>query len=148
MSFSVPGQRAGERTGQLCRRVPVQTAPGGSHRIGKGQFELSIVFIACFTLLAFSLQVQVYDPSSTPQDPVKTFTKFRDRSYGGRLRRDGRLMAVGGEEGAARLFELDTKTQLRCFQGHSRAIRRCERWRENEGRVPKAVFFFQTGLHL
>ncbi len=64
--------------------------------------------------------------SSSSQEPVKTFSKFRERSHGGRLRRDGRLLAAGGDDGAVRLFNLATKTQLRIFQGHSRATRRTD----------------------
>ena len=69
-------------------------------------------------------KVQIFDPASSPQEPVKTLTKFKDLCFGGRLRKDGKLLAAGGEDGAVRLFDVATKSQLRCFQGHERATRR------------------------
>lgn len=69
-----------------------------------------------------SAKVQLYDPSS--HAVYKTFSKFRERSYGGRLRRDARLLAAGGDDGAVRLFDVESKSQLRSFEGHQGATRR------------------------
>lgn len=70
------------------------------------------------------MQVQVYDPET--HEASKTFSKFKDGSFGCRFRRDGLLLSCGTEEGELRLFDLATKTQLRSFKGHAGAVRRSD----------------------
>ncbi len=71
-----------------------------------------------------SAKVQVYDPAAAASagaasesdaaashEPVKTFSKFKERSHGARIRRDGKLLAAGGDDGA-----------VRCLQNHCRSM--------------------------
>ena len=50
----------------------------------------------------------------------KTLTKFNGAAFGGRFRKDGQLLCVGGEDGAVKVFDVNTKTLLRLLQ-HKRA---------------------------
>ncbi len=73
-----------------------------------------------------SAKVQLFDPARSQVEPLKTLTKFRSPCFGARVRRDGKLLSVGAEDGAVRIFDVATKTQLRCFEGHKRATKRLE----------------------
>lgn len=63
-----------------------------------------------------STRVQIYNPETN--DLHKTLAKFKEGAFGGRFRRDGKLLAAGTDEGQVKVFDLATKTQLRSFKGH------------------------------
>ena len=70
-----------------------------------------------------STRVQIFNPATNQVH--KTLTKFRGGAYGGRFRKDGRLLCVGGEAsisggGAGALvmvFDVASKTLLRLLKG-------------------------------
>lgn len=66
----------------------------------------------------FCLQVHIYGPFS--QEPVKTFTRFKDTAYSGRFRSDGQLLVAGCEDSVVRLFDVGGKVALRMFRGHTK----------------------------
>lgn len=70
-----------------------------------------------------SARVQIY--SAVTKLPVKNLNKFRETAYGGCFRSDGRLLCAGGEESFVRLFDVETKSLLRIFRGHTSAVHRC-----------------------
>ncbi len=60
-------------------------------------------------------------------EAVKTFTKFRALTYGGRFRRDGRLLGAGSDDGALKVWDVQSKTQLRSFDGaHEAPVHRID----------------------
>ncbi|XP_026870953.2 U3 small nucleolar RNA-associated protein 15 homolog [Electrophorus electricus] len=67
-----------------------------------------------------STRIQVYGPHS--QEPLRSFTRFRDTAYGGSFRSDGKLLVAGSEEGIIRLFDISGRVALRQFAGHSKAV--------------------------
>uniref|UniRef100_A0A8B9J8J2 U3 small nucleolar RNA-associated protein 15 homolog n=1 Tax=Astyanax mexicanus TaxID=7994 RepID=A0A8B9J8J2_ASTMX len=67
-----------------------------------------------------STRIQVYRPQS--QEPVQSFTRFRDTAYGGSFRGDGKLVVAGSEEGLIRLFDVGGRVALRQFRGHSKYL--------------------------
>ncbi|XP_075229354.1 U3 small nucleolar RNA-associated protein 15 homolog [Lycorma delicatula] len=69
-----------------------------------------------------SVRVQLYNPIT--RCIVKNFNKFRENAYGGSFRSDGMLLIAGGEEGVLRLFDVNSKSLLRVFKGHSGAVHR------------------------
>ncbi|CAL1614903.1 unnamed protein product [Knipowitschia caucasica] len=72
-----------------------------------------------FAVTAFT-RIHIYGPFS--QEPVKTFTKFKDNAYCGRFRSDGQLLVAGCEDSVVRLFDVAGKVALRMFKGHSKAV--------------------------
>ncbi|KAM3611270.1 uncharacterized protein V6R79_015797 [Siganus canaliculatus] len=72
-----------------------------------------------FAVTAFT-RVHIYGPFS--QEPVKTFTRFKDTAYSGRFRSDGQLLVAGCEDSVVRLFDVDGKVALRMFKGHTKAV--------------------------
>ncbi|KAM9810732.1 U3 small nucleolar RNA-associated protein 15 homolog [Neosynchiropus ocellatus] len=72
-----------------------------------------------FAVTAFT-RIHVYGPFS--QEPVKSFTKFKDTAYCGRFRSDGQLLVAGCEDSKVRLFDVDGKVALRMFKGHTKAV--------------------------
>lgn len=62
-------------------------------------------------------QVQVYSPTSLQIH--KTISRFKEVAYSGSFRSDGKLLVAGGDEGSVRLFDVDSKSLLRLFKGHS-----------------------------
>ena len=68
-------------------------------------------------------RVHIYDPATNAL--VKTLTKFKAATLCARFRAtDGKLLAVGMEDGAVSLVEVATKTPLRNFRGgHENAVR-------------------------
>eukprot|EP00227_Mantoniella_beaufortii_P015617 CAMPEP_0197580766 /NCGR_PEP_ID=MMETSP1326-20131121/4478_1 /TAXON_ID=1155430 /ORGANISM="Genus nov. species nov., Strain RCC2288" /LENGTH=365 /DNA_ID=CAMNT_0043144575 /DNA_START=333 /DNA_END=1426 /DNA_ORIENTATION=+ len=68
-----------------------------------------------------SARVTVYN--STTRRVQKTFTRFKDIAYSGVLRSDGRAMVVGGQMGAVQLFDMSSRSILRKFTLHTRAVR-------------------------
>uniref|UniRef100_A0A671LA30 U3 small nucleolar RNA-associated protein 15 homolog n=1 Tax=Sinocyclocheilus anshuiensis TaxID=1608454 RepID=A0A671LA30_9TELE len=67
-----------------------------------------------------STRIHIYGPHS--QEPIRSFTRFRDTAYGGRFRGDGKLLVAGSEEGLIRLFDISGRVALRQFKGHSKAV--------------------------
>ena len=70
-----------------------------------------------------SSRVQIFNPLTN--EVHKTLTKFKSAAHGGRFRRDGQLIAVGGDDGAVKIFDIASKTLLRLLtkkrdQGRSR----------------------------
>ena len=58
-----------------------------------------------------SSRVQIFNPLTN--EVHKTLTKFKSAAHGGRFRRDGQLIAVGGDDGAVKIFDIASKTLLR-----------------------------------
>lgn len=52
--------------------------------------------------------------------PVKNLNKFKETAYGGSFRSDGLLLCAGGQEPLVRLFDVESKSLLRVFHGHTR----------------------------
>ncbi|XP_073706862.1 U3 small nucleolar RNA-associated protein 15 homolog [Garra rufa] len=67
-----------------------------------------------------STKVHIYGPHS--QEPIQSFTRFRDTAYGGTFRGDGKLLVAGSEEGLIRLFDVSGRVALRQFRGHTKAV--------------------------
>ncbi|KTF92702.1 hypothetical protein cypCar_00007969 [Cyprinus carpio] len=67
-----------------------------------------------------STRIHIYGPHS--QEPIRSFTRFRDTAYGGSFRGDGKLLVAGSEEGLIRLFDISGRVALRQFAGHSKAV--------------------------
>lgn len=70
----------------------------------------------CNSLLFW--QIHIYGRYS--QEPIKTFSRFRDAAYCGTYRDDGRLLAAGSEDGSISLFDVSGKAPLRQFEGHTK----------------------------
>ncbi|XP_036383295.1 U3 small nucleolar RNA-associated protein 15 homolog [Megalops cyprinoides] len=67
-----------------------------------------------------STRIHIYGPYS--QEPVKTFTRFKDTAYSGTFRSDGQLLVAGSEDSVVRLFDVSGRVALRQFCGHSKAV--------------------------
>ncbi|XP_017320973.2 U3 small nucleolar RNA-associated protein 15 homolog [Ictalurus punctatus] len=67
-----------------------------------------------------STRIQVYGAHS--QEPLRSYSRFRDTAYGGSFRGDGKLLVAGSEEGLVRLFDIGGRVALRQFTGHSKAV--------------------------
>ncbi|EFO28259.2 src-associated protein SAW [Loa loa] len=75
-----------------------------------------------------SVKLAVYD--ATICEPLATYGRFKQAVYGARFRRDGKLLAVGDEEGKVRLFNVRKQTAtsdgrkapLRIFKAHESAV--------------------------
>eukprot|EP00088_Acartia_fossae_P002046 TRINITY_DN10808_c0_g1_i1.p1 TRINITY_DN10808_c0_g1~~TRINITY_DN10808_c0_g1_i1.p1 ORF type:complete len:516 (-),score=84.01 TRINITY_DN10808_c0_g1_i1:88-1635(-) len=76
-----------------------------------------------FAITSYS-KVLLYDP--VIKDVYKSFSKFQDACYGGKFRRDGKLLSIGTSEGQIKVFDVATKTMLRIFKGHTTAVRRSD----------------------
>lgn len=72
-----------------------------------------------YAVTAFT-RIHIYGPFS--QEPVKSFTKFKDTAYCGRFRSDGQLLVAGCEDSVVRLFDVSGKVALRMFKGHTKAV--------------------------
>ncbi|CAG9116738.1 unnamed protein product [Plutella xylostella] len=69
-----------------------------------------------------SVRVQIYDPIT--KVVAKNISKFVEAAYGGSFRADGRLLVAGSEESAVKLFDVQSKSILRVFTGHSGPVHR------------------------
>lgn len=69
-----------------------------------------------------SVRVQIYNPIT--KVPTNTLSKFREASYGGSFRADGKLLVAGGEESVVRLFQPTVNRFLRVFKGHEKPVHR------------------------
>eukprot|EP00741_Cyanophora_paradoxa_P016521 tig00020927_g15952.t1 len=67
-----------------------------------------------------STRVQIYN--AITNGVHKTISKFKDVAYSGSFRQDGRLLVAGGEQPIVQVFNIDDKSILRQFRGHTRAV--------------------------
>ena len=68
-----------------------------------------------------SARVTVYNSQSRRQHRI--FARFKDIAYSGVLRSDARAMVVGGQAGIVQLFDMNSRSILRKFEMHTRAVR-------------------------
>ena len=68
-----------------------------------------------------SARVTVYNSQSRKQH--RMFARFKDIAYSGVLRSDARAMVVGGQAGIVQLFDMNSRSILRKFEMHTRAVR-------------------------
>ncbi|XP_069606606.1 U3 small nucleolar RNA-associated protein 15 homolog [Ranitomeya imitator] len=74
----------------------------------------------CNYAVTASTRIHIYGRYS--QEPIKTFSRFKDTAYCGAYRGDGRLLAAGCEDSVVQLFDINGKAALRQFIGHSKAV--------------------------
>ncbi|XP_048449046.1 U3 small nucleolar RNA-associated protein 15 homolog isoform X2 [Rhincodon typus] len=67
-----------------------------------------------------STRINIYGRYS--QEPLKTFSRFKDTAYCGTYRDDGKLLAAGSEDGIVRLFDVGGRAALRQYSGHTKAV--------------------------
>ncbi|KAG8130979.1 hypothetical protein E2320_017576 [Naja naja] len=67
-----------------------------------------------------SSRIHIYGRYS--QEPIKTFSRFKDVAYCATYREDGQLFVAGSEEGSVRIFDIGGRAPLRQFEGHSKAV--------------------------
>uniref|UniRef100_A0A8D0BFP5 U3 small nucleolar RNA-associated protein 15 homolog n=1 Tax=Salvator merianae TaxID=96440 RepID=A0A8D0BFP5_SALMN len=67
-----------------------------------------------------SSRIHIYGRYS--QEPIKTFSRFKDVAYSATYRGDGKLLVAGSEEGSVRLFDIGGRAALRQFDGHTKAV--------------------------
>nr|XP_034956025.1 U3 small nucleolar RNA-associated protein 15 homolog [Zootoca vivipara] len=67
-----------------------------------------------------SSRIHIYGRYS--QEPIKTFSRFKDVAYCATYRDDGKLLVAGSEEGIIRLFDTSGRAALRQFDGHTKAV--------------------------
>ena len=70
-------------------------------------------------------KVSLYDPRT--RTLTRQHSRFQDVAYSGELRRDGKLLAAGGEQGLIQVFDAASRTLLRQFKGHQKPVR-LTRW--------------------
>ncbi|KAL7988946.1 hypothetical protein Chor_007865 [Crotalus horridus] len=68
-----------------------------------------------------SSRIHIYGRYS--QEPIKTFSRFKDVAYCATYREDGQLLVAGSEEGSVRIFDIGGRAPLRQFEGHTKAVR-------------------------
>ncbi|XP_061623530.1 U3 small nucleolar RNA-associated protein 15 homolog [Phyllopteryx taeniolatus] len=96
-------------------KAPVQIKEFGSVT----NIDFSPVAPYNFAVTAFT-RIHIYGPFS--QEPIKTFTRFKDTAFCGRFRSDGQLLVAGCEDSIVRLFDVSGKVALRMFKGHTKAV--------------------------
>ena len=69
-------------------------------------------------VLLFVLQIHIYGRYS--QEPIKTFSRFKDTAYCATFRQDGQLLVAGSEDGVVQLFDISGRAPLRQFEGHTK----------------------------
>ncbi|XP_044131986.1 U3 small nucleolar RNA-associated protein 15 homolog [Bufo gargarizans] len=74
----------------------------------------------CNYAVTASTRIHIYGRYS--QEPIKTFSRFKDTAYCGTYRGDGKLLAAGCENSVVQLFDINGKAALRQFIGHSKAV--------------------------
>ena len=72
-----------------------------------------------FVAVTGSSRVQIFNPLTNSVH--KTLSKFRETAFGGKFRYDGKLLCVGGDDGAVKIFDITSKTLLRTLSGHQNA---------------------------
>lgn len=50
----------------------------------------------------------------------KNFTRFRDVAYSPRYKSDGRLLVAGSGDGIVKVFDINSRIELRLLRGHKR----------------------------
>ncbi|XP_068694302.1 U3 small nucleolar RNA-associated protein 15 homolog [Montipora foliosa] len=65
-------------------------------------------------------RIQIY--SSSTHQVNKSFTRFKDKVHCGSLRRDGKLLITGVENGIVQLLDVNSRGILREFKGHSGSV--------------------------
>ena len=73
--------------------------------------------------LAVTSSARVSIFSSQSRRSTRTFSRFKDVAYSGVLRDDGKTLAVGGQQGMVQLFDMSSRSVLRKFTTHTRAVR-------------------------
>ena len=73
--------------------------------------------------LAVTASTRVAVLDSRTLETRHLITKFRSAALSGRFRSDGRLLCAGDEEGAVRVFDAQSRAELRVLRGHSAAVR-------------------------
>ncbi|MBZ3873047.1 U3 small nucleolar RNA-associated protein 15-like protein [Sciurus carolinensis] len=72
------------------------------------------------TLYWNNYKIHIYGRYS--QEPIKTFSRFKDTAYCATFRQDGRLLVAGSEDGGVQLFDISGRAPLRQFEGHTKAV--------------------------
>ncbi|NXS68826.1 UTP15 protein, partial [Pandion haliaetus] len=67
-----------------------------------------------------SSRIHIYGRYS--QEPIKTFSRFKDAAYCATYRDDGNLLVAGSEEGSIHLFDVSGRAPLRQFDGHTKPV--------------------------
>ncbi|EGW14097.1 U3 small nucleolar RNA-associated protein 15-like [Cricetulus griseus] len=67
-----------------------------------------------------SSRIHIYGRYS--QEPIKTFSRFKDTAYCATFRQDGQLLVAGSEDGVVQLFDISGRAPLRQFEGHTKAV--------------------------
>jgi len=123
-----------DRKRDLRGRLPLRAALLRSHQLHKSALiraaqpasaDLQPPRVICSRSRRPPRQVLLYDAASSRR--LKQFTRFRELAYSGVLRCDGGALAAGGEDGRVLLFDAASRSQLRAFAGHARAVH-CVRW--------------------
>ncbi|MEJ1275605.1 UTP15 small subunit processome component [Cricetulus griseus] len=65
-----------------------------------------------------SSRIHIYGRYS--QEPIKTFSRFKDTAYCATFRQDGQLLVAGSEDGVVQLFDISGRAPLRQFEGHTK----------------------------
>ena len=93
------------RSSTPSRRSPASTSRTRTHQLA----------------VTSSARVTVYNSQSRKQH--RMFARFKDIAYSGVLRSDARAMVVGGQAGIVQLFDMNSRSILRKFEMHTRAVR-------------------------
>ena len=81
----------------------------------------------CHLTATSSARVTMYNQNG--RKVLKTFARFKDVAFSGVLRKDAKVLAVGGQSGIVQLFDVKTRNILRKFTLHAGAVR-AVRWSE------------------
>ncbi|CEG48673.1 u3 small nucleolar rna-associated [Plasmopara halstedii] len=73
--------------------------------------------------VAITSSTRIHLYSTTTNEIVKTFSRFRDVVYSGTFRSDGKLLVAGGEFPLVQVLDINTRAILRSFKGHTAAVR-------------------------
>jgi U3 small nucleolar RNA-associated protein 15 len=49
---------------------------------------------------------------------IKTITRFKETARGAEIRKDGKLIVAGGDEGIVQVFDINSRAILRTMKGH------------------------------
>ncbi|CAO2592851.1 U3 small nucleolar RNA-associated protein 15 homolog [Lemmus lemmus] len=96
-------------------RTPVQIKEFGA--VSKVHFSPQRPFNYAVTA---SSRIHIYGRYS--QEPIKTFSRFKDTAYCATFREDGQLLVAGSEDGVVQLFDISGRAPLRQFEGHTKAV--------------------------
>jgi WD40 repeat protein len=61
--------------------------------------------------------LEIYSGNTSSGDPEKSINKFREIAYGGKFRKDGKLIVSGSADGIVRVFTRWAQ-ELKSFRGH------------------------------